>query len=162
MPDRAPATILQNSLTAFDAFNTTGDYTRDGILQDLALPLESGVRIGLIYGDRDYIRNWLGGEAISYAIAGAVQPQYAPWYSAGYAPYCCQRDLRRWCRAGNSARIRHVPTAQVAWVEEDQQRARTRSKACALAPGTYVWSARKKNTEAGKVRRGKPGCYLLR
>ena len=40
--------------------------------------LKSGVCIGLIYGDRDYICSWLGGEAISFSIAGTVQPQYAP------------------------------------------------------------------------------------
>jgi carboxypeptidase C (cathepsin A) len=81
-----PVNYTQTSLTVFGAFNSTGDYARDGILADLAFLLESGVRVALIYGDRDYICNWVGGEAISFAIAGAVQPQYAPWYSAGYAP----------------------------------------------------------------------------
>ena len=81
-----PVNYTQDSLTVFGAFNATGDYARDGMLADLAFLLESGVRVGLIYGDRDYICNWVGGEAVSFAIAGAVQPQYAPWYSAGYAP----------------------------------------------------------------------------
>ena len=81
-----PVNYTQDSMTVLGAFNATGDYARDGILADLASLLESGVRIGLIYGDRDYICNWIGGEAISFAIAGAVQPQYAPWYSAGYTP----------------------------------------------------------------------------
>jgi carboxypeptidase C (cathepsin A) len=81
-----PVNYTQSSLTVFGAFKATGDYARDGILADLASLLESGVRVALIYGDRDYICNWLGGEAISFAVAGAVQPQYASWYSAGYAP----------------------------------------------------------------------------
>lgn len=81
-----PVNYTQTSLAVFGAFNSTGDYARNGILADLASLLESGVRVALIYGDRDYICNWVGGEAISFAIAGAVQPQYAPWYSAGYAP----------------------------------------------------------------------------
>lgn len=81
-----PVNYTQTSLTVFGAFNSAGDYARDGILADLAFLLESGVRVALIYGDRDYICNWVGGEAISFAIAGAVQPRYAPWYSAGYAP----------------------------------------------------------------------------
>jgi carboxypeptidase C (cathepsin A) len=80
-----PVNYTQTSLTVLGAFNSTGDYARDGSLADLASLLESGVRVALIYGDRDYICNWVGGEAISFAIAGAVQPQYASWYSAGYA-----------------------------------------------------------------------------
>jgi carboxypeptidase C (cathepsin A) len=82
----APVNYTQDSLTVFGAFKATGDYARNGILEDLAVLLESGVRIALIYGDRDYICNWLGGEAISFAIAAAVQPQYAQWYATGYAP----------------------------------------------------------------------------
>jgi carboxypeptidase C (cathepsin A) len=81
-----PVNYTQSSLAVFGAFNATGDYARGGVLADLASLLESGVRVALIYGDRDYICNWLGGEAISFAIAGTVQPQYAPWYSTGYAP----------------------------------------------------------------------------
>jgi len=81
-----PVNYTHDSLAVFGAFLATGDYARNGILEDLAALLESGVRIALIYGDRDYICNWLGGEAISFAIAAAVQPQYAQWYSTGYAP----------------------------------------------------------------------------
>ena len=82
----APVNYTQTSQTVLSAFNATGDYARDGILNDLAYLLEIGVRVALIYGDRDYICNWLGGEAISFALAGALQPAYAPWYTAGYAP----------------------------------------------------------------------------
>lgn len=81
-----PVNYTEDSLTVFNAFDATGDYARDGTLADLTSLLESGVRIGLIYGDRDYICNWLGGEAISFALAGSLQPQYGPWYNAGYAP----------------------------------------------------------------------------
>ncbi len=81
-----PVNYTQDSLAVFGAFDATGDYARDGTLASLTSLLASGVRVGLIYGDRDYVCNWLGGEAISYAIAGALQTQYAPWYAAGYAP----------------------------------------------------------------------------
>jgi carboxypeptidase C (cathepsin A) len=76
----------QDSLAVFTAFNTTGDYARNEIMADLVDLLNSGVRVALIYGDRDYICNWLGGEEVSFAIAGAAGPSYLPWYSAGYAP----------------------------------------------------------------------------
>jgi len=81
-----PVNYTQDSLAVAKSFLQTGDYARDGILQDVVDLLRSGVRVALIYGDRDYICNWLGGEAVSFAIAGAAGPAYAPWYSAGYAP----------------------------------------------------------------------------
>lgn len=70
----------------YDSFLSTGDYARDGILKDLAGLLNKGVRVALMYGDRDYICNWVGGEAASFAIAQAAGQAYAPWFSAGYAP----------------------------------------------------------------------------
>jgi len=50
----------------------------------MAYLLSLGVRVALIYGDRDFICNWAGGEAVSYSIA-AQAPAYSPFYSAGYA-----------------------------------------------------------------------------
>ncbi|KAK5949608.1 hypothetical protein OHC33_009415 [Knufia fluminis] len=81
-----PVNYTQDSLAVAGSFLATGDYARDGNLQDIVDLLNDGVRVALIYGDRDYICNWLGGEAVSFAIAGAAGPSYAPWYSAGYAP----------------------------------------------------------------------------
>ncbi|KIX04314.1 uncharacterized protein Z518_05181 [Rhinocladiella mackenziei CBS 650.93] len=81
-----PVNYTQDSMAVFTAFNTTGDYARDGVIQDLVDLLHSGVRVALIYGDRDYVCNWLGGEAVSFAIAGAAGWSYMPWYAAGYAP----------------------------------------------------------------------------
>ena len=81
----APVNYTQDSQAVFNAFSTSGDYARDGILRDLIDILDSGVRVALIYGDRDYVCNWFGGEAVSFAIAGAL-PQYMGWYGAGYTP----------------------------------------------------------------------------
>jgi len=81
-----PVNYTQDSAAVAAAFNATGDYARNGIIADLVDLLNGGVRVALIYGDRDYICNWLGGEAASFAIAGAAGPSYLPWYAAGYAP----------------------------------------------------------------------------
>ncbi|OAP62975.1 hypothetical protein AYL99_02202 [Fonsecaea erecta] len=81
-----PVNYSQDSVAVFAAFDATGDYARDGIIQDLVGLLNTGVRVALIYGDRDYICNWMGGEAASFAVAGAAGPSYLPWYEAGYAP----------------------------------------------------------------------------
>ncbi|KAL8655480.1 MAG: hypothetical protein Q9210_000838 [Variospora velana] len=67
-----------------NAFVQTGDYVRGNQISQLAYLLSLGVRVALVYGDRDYICNWLGGEAVSFSIA-AQSPAYAPFYSAGYA-----------------------------------------------------------------------------
>ena len=66
------------------AFLSTGDYDRGDQVAEMAYLLSLGVRVALIYGDRDYICNWFGGEAISFAVA-AQSPSITPFYSAGYA-----------------------------------------------------------------------------
>ncbi|KAL9124920.1 MAG: hypothetical protein Q9217_005800 [Psora testacea] len=66
------------------AFQHTGDGQRGNSIDQMSSLLSLGVRVALIYGDRDYLCNWLGGEAISFAVA-ARSPAYAPFYSAGYA-----------------------------------------------------------------------------
>lgn len=73
------------------AFASTGDYEREAMVPKLASLLDAGVRVGLIYGDRDYICNWLGGEAISFALAAATNhtnphPYASGFPAAGYAP----------------------------------------------------------------------------
>ena len=67
-----------------DAFKQTGDYERGNPISDTVFLLSLGVRVALIYGDRDFICNWVGGEAVSFAIA-ARSPSYSSFYSAGYA-----------------------------------------------------------------------------
>lgn len=70
-----------------NAFSSTGDWERGPIVPKLAALIKSGVRVGLMYGDRDFICNWIGGEAVSLSIAAAVGEPYASRFpSAGYAP----------------------------------------------------------------------------
>ncbi|RMD40760.1 hypothetical protein DV735_g4358, partial [Chaetothyriales sp. CBS 134920] len=78
--------FTQASQSVYTAFNSTGDYARDANIEDIVDLLQAGTRVALIYGDRDYICNWLGGEAVSFAIAGAAGDSYSSWYEAGYAP----------------------------------------------------------------------------
>ncbi|KAI7067417.1 alpha/beta-hydrolase, partial [Hortaea werneckii] len=51
------------------AFISTGDTIRGGQVDDLAYLLNQGIRVALIYGDADYICNWIGGQAVSLAVA---------------------------------------------------------------------------------------------
>ncbi|KAL8890697.1 MAG: hypothetical protein Q9215_002205 [Flavoplaca cf. flavocitrina] len=74
----------QSNRAVADAFLQTGDPQRGDQISQLGYLLSLGVRVALIYGDRDYICNWLGGEAVSFAVAAQL-PAYSPFYTAGYA-----------------------------------------------------------------------------
>ncbi len=79
--------FTQTNMQVISAFTSTGDYERQALIPDIAALLRAGVRVGFIYGDRDYLCNWLGGEAISLAVAAQTSPDYASLFAAaGYAP----------------------------------------------------------------------------
>ena len=52
-----------------------------GYLEDIAYILDSGIKVALVYGDRDYACNWIGGEEVSLAINYTGSDQFR---SAGY------------------------------------------------------------------------------
>ncbi|KAI2625042.1 peptidase [Hypoxylon sp. NC1633] len=65
-------------------FDYSGDFVYPNLLEDLETLLQSDVRVALIYGDADYICNWLGGEAISLTVNYTHKAEFA---NAGYAPF---------------------------------------------------------------------------
>lgn len=83
----SPVNFTQTSNEIVSAFTSTGDYERKSYISEIASLLNAGIRVGLMYGDRDYICNWLGGEAISLAVAANTSSAYASAFpNAGYAP----------------------------------------------------------------------------
>jgi carboxypeptidase C (cathepsin A) len=70
-------------------FVSTGDTIRGGQLDDIAYLLSNGVRVALMYGDADWICNWLGGQAISLEVAKLVRPfgPPGPAPEPGSSPY---------------------------------------------------------------------------
>ncbi|KAF4632059.1 hypothetical protein G7Y89_g6074 [Cudoniella acicularis] len=83
----SPVNYTETNYQVVNAFTSTGDYERQSLVPNLATLLRAGVRVGLMYGDRDYICNWFGGEAISLAIAAQTSASYASLFpAAGYAP----------------------------------------------------------------------------
>ena len=83
----SPVNFTQTNKQVISAFTATGDYERNALIPAIAGLLRSGIRVGFMYGDRDYICNWYGGEAISLAVAAATSPDYAIRFpAAGYAP----------------------------------------------------------------------------
>ncbi|KAI0202606.1 carboxypeptidase S1 [Astrocystis sublimbata] len=76
-----PVNYTSSSGAVSDAFRGIGDYVRPGWVDDLAFLLENGIKVHLMYGDKDYACHWLGGEAVSLAIN---YTNTAKFHAAGY------------------------------------------------------------------------------
>ena len=78
-----PLNYTEASVAVADAFQKSGDMVRGGMLEDIAYVLSRGVKVALVYGDRDFACNWIGGERSSLAIPYAHKEAFR---AAGYAP----------------------------------------------------------------------------
>ena len=76
-----PVNFTISSDAVYEAFASTGDYSRGGLLQDIAYVLDAGIKVAMVYGDRDFACNWIGGEAASLAVPYSGQAKFA---AAGY------------------------------------------------------------------------------
>lgn len=56
---------------------------RSGFLEHIAYGLERGIKVALVYGDRDYACNWIGGERASLNINYTSSKEFQ---NAGYQP----------------------------------------------------------------------------
>ena len=74
-----PLNWTGQSLPVALGFNATGDFVLGNGLNRLHNLLHRGVKVSLVYGDRDYQCNWYGGEAISLAL------ESGDFKKAGYA-----------------------------------------------------------------------------
>ncbi|PGH00730.1 hypothetical protein GX51_05611 [Blastomyces parvus] len=77
-----PLNWTQSNSAVSKAFRSIGDYPRPGWIEDLAFLLENNIKVSLVYGDRDFACNWMGGEAVSLAIDYADSDKFK---AAGYA-----------------------------------------------------------------------------
>ncbi|KAL2363889.1 hypothetical protein RJZ56_003175 [Blastomyces dermatitidis] len=80
-----PLNYTSGSMAVFTAFNTTGDYVSPGAhgyTNDIGYLLDSGVKVALIYGDRDFSCNWVGGENTSLSVNYGDASRFR---AAGYA-----------------------------------------------------------------------------
>ncbi|KAK1759981.1 serine carboxypeptidase [Echria macrotheca] len=82
-----PVNYTAASLAVGVAFDATYDIIIGGFLEKIAHLLESGVKVHLVYGDRDWACNWMGGEAASLAVPWTRQREFA---GAGYAQMITQ------------------------------------------------------------------------
>ncbi|KAF4123077.1 Serine carboxypeptidase [Geosmithia morbida] len=65
-------------------FASTHDSVHGGFLNAIAHLLDSGIKVHLIYGDRDYACNWIGGEAASLAVPYSRRDDFA---ASPYGPF---------------------------------------------------------------------------
>ncbi|KAJ5181327.1 Peptidase S10 serine carboxypeptidase [Penicillium cf. griseofulvum] len=63
-----PLNFSANSRVVAQAFSMSGDNVKGGSLEAIGSILDSGISVTLIYGDRDFACNWLGGKALSQAV----------------------------------------------------------------------------------------------
>lgn len=79
-----PVNYTEHSRPTAAGFLGTFDFIHGGFLQSVADLLDAGgVKVHLVYGDRDYASNWVGGEAASLAVPWSRAAEFA---EAGYAP----------------------------------------------------------------------------
>ncbi|RDA90378.1 hypothetical protein CP533_5642 [Ophiocordyceps camponoti-saundersi (nom. inval.)] len=64
---QVPVSLTAFSNACFKGFQKTGDGAR-GHMRAIASLLDIGIPVAMVYGDRDWICNWKGGEQISKAI----------------------------------------------------------------------------------------------
>ncbi|KAL4747104.1 hypothetical protein BDW72DRAFT_22979 [Aspergillus terricola var. indicus] len=81
-----PINFTESIDSVYSAFGSIGDYARSdvrGYLEDLAYVLDSGIKVALVYGDRDYACPWNGGEQVSLQVDYSDADKFR---AAGYAP----------------------------------------------------------------------------
>lgn len=71
------------NIAVSELFAGTGDFLRPGSLDAISYLLDSGVKVALVYGDRDFACNWIGGEEVSLAVNYSMAENFR---KAGYTP----------------------------------------------------------------------------
>lgn len=77
-----PVNFTWASNSVASNFDKTLDIIRTGFLDAIGYLLDSGVKVHMMYGDRDFACNWIGGEKSSLAVPFARAKDFE---AAGYA-----------------------------------------------------------------------------
>jgi carboxypeptidase C (cathepsin A) len=86
-----PVNYSSSSPAVAADFQNSFDMIRGGFIDAVAYLLDSGVKVHMMYGDRDYACNWIGGEKASLAIAYSRQADFA---NAGYSPLLTSEGIK--------------------------------------------------------------------
>lgn len=79
-----PVNFTASSAAVSKDFSSTADVIHGGFLEGIAYLLDAGVKVHMMYGDRDYACNWVGGEMASLAVPYTRQHEFA---DAGYTEF---------------------------------------------------------------------------
>ncbi|KAG5919007.1 hypothetical protein E4U42_006633 [Claviceps africana] len=79
----SPVNFTSFSTAVSKGFLSTLDVVHGGFLDAVGYLLDSGVKVHMMYGDRDFACNWIGGENASLAIPYARAEDFG---KAGYVP----------------------------------------------------------------------------
>ncbi|KAI9728081.1 MAG: hypothetical protein M1834_007797 [Cirrosporium novae-zelandiae] len=63
-----PVNFSLLSQAVYGGFRATRDGDRTGFLESISYLLSRGIKVALVYGDRDYICNWIDGELVALKI----------------------------------------------------------------------------------------------
>ncbi|KAH9203642.1 putative lysosomal protective protein precursor [Leptodontidium sp. 2 PMI_412] len=100
------------------SFGRTSDPDRAGPMQSVSYLLDSGVKVAMMYGDRDLACNWLGGEAASLAIEYSGSEKFR---RAGYAPIISSKGIGGFVRQHGNFSFSRVFQAghEVPWYQPE-------------------------------------------
>jgi hypothetical protein len=76
-----PINFTESNIAVNQAFYMLGDIVRSSVVEDIGFLLDTGVKVAMVYGDRDFACNWIGGENVSLHIPWSHQADFA---RAGY------------------------------------------------------------------------------
>jgi hypothetical protein len=79
----SPVNFSSSSHAVSSNFGDSFDGIKGGFMDAVAYLLDSGVKVHMMYGDRDYACNWIGGEMVSLQIPYSRIDDFA---SSGYTP----------------------------------------------------------------------------
>lgn len=78
----SPVNFTTVAMAPSEAFRGAADQLRGADVASIAHLLDRGVKVHMMYGDRDWVCNWVGGEKISLMVPHAHADKFA---AAGYA-----------------------------------------------------------------------------
>lgn len=80
----SPVNFTDVPMGVSNAFDATADHLRAGDIDAVGYLLDNGVKVHMMYGDLDWVCNWVGGEKTSLKVPYSRSSDFA---AAGYANF---------------------------------------------------------------------------